>query len=200
MSSRFIKHFMTSACAVLYCHFGFGQESIPEKSVLTTTLKSAHVIEKAIQSISAYNEIRSGSVEYVAGKSITLESGFHVAEGATFEGRIEPVIPKVEEFPVNSDAALATGDVEDKTKLFVSAYPNPYSEDTQIAYWLPEDTPVSVLVFNEKGIEVARIIDNQLQSKGSHKVTFASGRLSSGTYLCTVNTSREKRTHKVIKQ
>ncbi|MCF0074055.1 T9SS type A sorting domain-containing protein [Dyadobacter sp. CY261] len=200
MSFGFIKHIMTGACMVLYCHLGYGQQSIPDKSVLTTPLAGARITEKAVQSITAYNNIRSGSVEYIAGKSVILESGFHVAEGAIFVARIDSVIQQVDVASVNSDITLSTDGGHDHTKLFLSAYPNPYSEDTQIEYWLPKATAVSVSVFNEKGVEVARILDNESQSKGGHKVTFASGRLPSGTYLCTVNTSTEKKTHKVIKQ
>lgn len=195
MSSHFFKHLLTGACAVLYCHFGFGQELIPQRSVLTTSLRGVRVTEKAVQSIVAYGDIRSGSAEYIAGKSITMEAGFHVAEGATFMARIEEVKQPI----VESESPIGVDTPEDKTKLFVNAYPNPYSEDTQIAYWLPNKTVVSIIVFDAKGTEVSRIIDGKIQSEGMYKVTFKSGRLPSGTYLCTVNTSTERKAQTLIK-
>jgi transposase-like protein len=69
----------------------FAQKVIPDQSVLTASLSGVNVTEKAVQNITAYNHIRSGYVKYVAGRSIHLKPGFHVANGANFQAKIEPV-------------------------------------------------------------------------------------------------------------
>jgi Secretion system C-terminal sorting domain len=174
--------------------FVFAQKIIPDQSVLTATLSGVKITEKAVKSITAYNVIRSGNVEYVAGEVIDLKSGFHVANGASFRARIEPVSQ------VNARVSSETAVEEGESKLLVTAYPNPFSNDTQIEYWLPESTAVNVAVFDEKGSEIARIIESQMQSKGKHKVTFSSEGLTAGTYLCVVNTARERKVQKIVKQ
>lgn len=175
-------------------HSAFTQKLIPDQSVLTATLSGVNITEKATRSITASNAINSGSVRYIAGEVIHLKSGFHVANGAGFHAKIEPV--ENINARVSSDEATTEGD----DRLLVTVYPNPFSNDTQIEYWLPESTAVNVIVYDEKGTEMSRVIENQTQSKGKHKVTFSSANLISGTYLCVVNTSHERKVQKIVKQ
>lgn len=178
----------------LSAHSVSAQKIIPDQSVLTTTLSGVKITEKAVKSITAYNVIRSGNVEYVAGEVIDLKSGFHVANGASFRARIEPVEQ------VNARVSSEASVEESESELVVTAYPNPFSNDTQIEYWLPENTTVNVAVYDEKGGEITRIIESQVQSRGKHKVTFSSEGLTAGTYLCVVNTARERKVQKIVKQ
>ncbi|HLP17201.1 MAG TPA: T9SS type A sorting domain-containing protein, partial [Bacteroidota bacterium] len=61
-------------------------------------------------------------------------------------------------------------------------YPNPFNPSTMIAYDLPHESHVRLTVHDVLGREVAVIV-NEEQSAGTHRVTFGSGRISSGMYF-----------------
>jgi hypothetical protein len=194
MRKAFACPFLISACFIFPDVPVFAQKVIPDQSVLTASLSGANVTEKAVQDITAYNYIRSGSVKYVAGHSIHLKPGFHVASGANFYAKIEPV-------EQGSDRLSAEEASEENEVGFgLTAYPNPFSDDTMIEYSLPESGLVSVIVFDDKGSEVARIVEKQVQAKGKHKVTFASKHLAAGVYICAVNTPSGRKVQKIVKQ
>ncbi len=65
-------------------------------------------------------------------------------------------------------------------------YPNPFNPATTISYYLPEAGKVTLTVFNMLGEKVADLV-NELQESGSYKVNFDASKLSSGTYIYTLN-------------
>ncbi|MBK7227978.1 MAG: T9SS type A sorting domain-containing protein [Ignavibacteriales bacterium] len=65
-------------------------------------------------------------------------------------------------------------------------YPNPFNPSTTIRYAIPNESKVSVSVFNLLGQEVATLV-NDIQSAGYHEVIFNASQLSSGVYLYRIN-------------
>lgn len=194
MRKSFACSFLISACFIFSDEPVFAQRVIPDESVLTASLSGVNVTEKAMHNIIAYNHVRSGSVKYVAGRTIHLKPGFHVASGANFQAKTEPVEQ------VNRRLSAEVIAEESELGFQLTAYPNPFSDDTMIEYLLPESGLVSVIVFDDKGSEVARIVEKQVQAKGKHKVTFASKHLAAGVYICAVNTPSGRKVQKIVKQ
>lgn len=60
-------------------------------------------------------------------------------------------------------------------------YPNPFNPSTTIRFSIPEDTHVSLVIYNAMGAEVVRLNDGVLPA-GQHRVTFDASNLPSGTY------------------
>lgn len=92
---------------------------------------------------------------------------------------------------VISSAMLKSASVE----AFVPAefalkqnYPNPFNPSTTIAYDLPVDSKVSLVVFNAIGQEVATLV-NEVQAPGVYKYDFNASRLTSGVYYYRINVS-----------
>ena len=61
------------------------------------------------------------------------------------------------------------------------AYPNPFSDFTEITYSMPESGEVKLNVFNALGQPIHTLVD-QSQMAGNHKVRFEAGDLPAGVY------------------
>lgn len=170
------------------CSRVFAQQDIPLKSVLSAPISNVTLVEKARNSITAYNVIRSGNVSYLSGGVIELKSGFHVAQGANFHAEITTDFPET------------TEEQRPDEELTFKVYPNPFAENTQIEYYLSEESNVNVSVVNLKGTEISKPVQNQIQGRGMHKVTFESKHLPSGMYTCVLETPSVKKVYKVFKQ
>lgn len=62
-------------------------------------------------------------------------------------------------------------------------YPNPFNPVTNISFTLPENSEVSLQIYDIMGREVAALADNAAYSAGSHTVQFDASHLSSGIYI-----------------
>ena len=73
-------------------------------------------------------------------------------------------------------------------------YPNPFSGSTTLSYYLNQESPVSVEVYNTLGRRVQTLV------AGMHQVKFEAGKLASGTYLLKVKTGESVSTKRVVLQ
>lgn len=76
-------------------------------------------------------------------------------------------------------------------------FPNPFNPQTMIRFSLPEDTKVTLKVFNVLGQEVARLVDGGL-SAGMHQVAFDATRLPSGMYLYKLEAGTSTLTNRML--
>ncbi len=77
-------------------------------------------------------------------------------------------------------------------------YPNPFNPVTQIKFALPQNSFVTVKVFNALGEEVARLVNNEFKSAGSYSVTFDGANFSSGIYFYSIEAGQFKETKKMV--
>ncbi len=175
----------------------------PDDLILTTTYgTNANVDIEADNTISASNIIQGGgTVDYDAGSSITLTAGFHVQDGIfnafidgcggarVSEGHDNNII-----ITEGMDDLLETA-ILNSTDLRV--FPNPFSSNTTIEIDLPEDTEVSLHVFNLNGQMIAPLLDRVERLKGSHQINFNASHLPAGMYYCILKAGSETRTQKL---
>ena len=69
------------------------------------------------------------------------------------------------------------------------AYPNPFTGATTISYYLTQEGPVSVEIYNNMGRKVQTLVSGN-EAAGIHQVRFDAGNLSRGTYLYKVKTGQ----------
>ena len=84
----------------------------------------------------------------------------------------------------------------DKFELFQN-YPNPFNPSTTIKFTLPQDSFVSLKIFNIVGEEV-RILVNEEKKAGIYNLEFNASQLASGTYFYTMQASNYKAVNKMI--
>ncbi|BFN36487.1 T9SS type A sorting domain-containing protein [Fidelibacter multiformis] len=83
-----------------------------------------------------------------------------------------------------------------------AAYPNPFNPTTVIEFTLPVNKEISLIVYNELGQEVTRLIDGKTYQKGSYSVTWngtnALGKeVASGVYFYSLKYGNFTKTRKV---
>jgi len=84
----------------------------------------------------------------------------------------------------------------DSYKLF-NNYPNPFNPSTTIYYSIPEETNVSIKVYNEVGEEVAELL-NETKARGIYSLIFDASNYSSGVYIYKMSTSSFTKSRKMI--
>ncbi|MDY0081828.1 MAG: T9SS type A sorting domain-containing protein [Ignavibacteriaceae bacterium] len=76
-------------------------------------------------------------------------------------------------------------------------YPNPFNPSTAIRFSIPEQTNVSLKIFNSIGQEVASLVNGELAA-GNHEVNFNASKLSTGIYFYRIETPAFTSTKKMI--
>jgi len=76
-------------------------------------------------------------------------------------------------------------------------YPNPFNPSTMISYSVPQNSFVTLKVYDIIGNEVATLV-NQTQSAGKYDVRFDASSLSNGVYLYSIKTDNFTSTKKMI--
>ncbi|MFZ1081370.1 MAG: PHB depolymerase family esterase [Candidatus Kryptoniota bacterium] len=86
--------------------------------------------------------------------------------------------------PMNLVTSINVGNRRNSVKGFLleQNYPNPFNPKTVISYQLPVICHVILKVYDVLGREVATVVDGK-EDAGTHAVTFAGSRLSSGVYF-----------------
>jgi Sortilin, neurotensin receptor 3,/Secretion system C-terminal sorting domain len=82
-------------------------------------------------------------------------------------------------------------------------YPNPFNPSTKIRFQIPDNSVVSIKIFDLTGREVATLISNQKMQKGLHSVEWsgkssAGKNAASGVYFYVLNAGDFSQTRKMI--
>jgi hypothetical protein len=75
----------------------------------------------------------------------------------------------------------------------VAAYPNPFGAATRLAFTLDRGTDVTLVVYDVRGREVARLVEGWLEA-GAHEARFDASALPSGLYLYRLQAGAEVQT------
>jgi len=76
-------------------------------------------------------------------------------------------------------------------------YPNPFNPSTTISFSIPQQTNVSLKVYDVLGREVAELINKEM-STGSYKVDFDASNLSSGIYVYKITAGTYRNAKKML--
>ena len=158
---------------------------------------------EAANTITSTQEISASTdVDYQAGSSVTLEAGFTIATGSTLDITIGGctnakmakgyVTTPLEETAVSNHATRKI-----PTENVLTSFPNPFSNTTTIAYFLEEDTEVTLQVFNTLGERVALLV-NENQTSGNHEINFSARDLTPGFYYAALSANGVNQTLKLV--
>jgi len=76
-------------------------------------------------------------------------------------------------------------------------YPNPFNPRTEIAFGLPEDSHITLAVFNSLGQQIAVLVDEQRQA-GQHRVAWDGAGFPNGVYFYRLSAKGFAETRKML--
>ena len=86
--------------------------------------------------------------------------------------------------------------VADEFKLLTN-YPNPFNPQTKISFTLPQETNVSLNIYNEQGKLITTLVEQKL-GRGSYAYNWVAQNLPSGIYFYTLTANGKSKTRKMI--
>ena len=79
----------------------------------------------------------------------------------------------------------------------ITAYPNPFNPSTTISYSIPYSNNTVIKIYDVLGREVQTLV-NEYKTAGTYKINFNASSLSSGIYLCRIESGRYVSTKKLM--
>ena len=127
-------------------------------------------------------------VIFKASNSIALGINFEVKIGATFEALIENCAALDEEL-----TETRTEEQEQSIQNIENfqIFPNPFSNQTTIAYQLDKPAKVSISLFDISGRVVTQLLTKKLHSAGRHELIFNATEYPEGIYMALLNTPNQ---------
>jgi hypothetical protein len=145
--------------------------------------------------------IEAGGLADLDGQEVVL---LHPAAGQSYDLRSEQGVvidPDGEttglKVAVGSEAYVEGEErsvIPDEVSL--TTYPNPVRKQGTVAYTLPEETDVTLRVYDVLGREVATLVSDRKEA-GRHTVRLGTGRLSSGVYFSRLSVGDQTVTQKM---
>ena len=140
-------------------------------------------LEQAIETIEAVNTVGgAATVEYRAGRSVTLQPGFETKAGSTFTATIKPV------------------DATGERPLQLAAFPNPFEQTTTIEYYLPADGTVNLWITDAQGKVAGQLVTGESQPAGRHRIDWKAVAVAPGVYIPVVEVNQQKAVSRLVKK
>jgi len=77
-------------------------------------------------------------------------------------------------------------------------YPNPFNPSTEIKFELPQNTFVTLQVYNAVGQVVAELVNNEYRNAGRYSISFDGSKLASGIYFYSLEAGVYKDVKKMV--
>jgi len=175
-------------------------------TVTTTYNNGANIVLEASNNITATNIINSGAnVDYLAGNIVRLLPGFHARNGSDFYGSIEPCSGQTDSYQGPKQLSdlnqIPTSEAVDESfagELQISNSPNPFSGQTDIKYFLAEDSEVILYISDYTGKRLSTLVNSIQQPKGEYVITFDGQNQPNGLYYYTIQAGDKIKTGKIL--
>jgi len=116
--------------------------------------------------------------------------------GAIDHLRISDIVRSQSEIINFRDNCIGTKTPPNQT-IDTHNFPNPFTNQTTITYTLPEDSPVTLSVYDGTGRQVALLHHDETKSAGTHTVNFEGGAYPAGIYYYTIQAGAYSGTQKM---
>ena len=94
---------------------------------------------------------------------------------------------------------LSNSDPEEEESVrAMKFYPNPAKNLTTLDFYLPEESTVTIRLFDIQGKEIKQIVNNELYQEGFKQVTLDCSDIFAGTYFCSMQINDKMYNEKLI--
>ena len=100
-------------------------------------------------------------------------------------------------FNVVNSLSVPVNNLVENTILLQQNYPNPFNPETMIHFTITEQASVSLMVYNNQGQMVKKLLDRKL-NQGFHSCVFKANMLPSGTYYYKLKVNNREITKKML--
>ncbi len=156
------------------------------------------------------------SVQYKAATIISLENGFRVVPQSGFKASIDDCSSSILASRSSREyrryrgvyegvmsGALGTASIANSISLSLPAnrlkvYPNPFSRQSTIEFYIPKQTAVNISLWDLSGKRIKVLFESQQQSPGNYQVRLDAAELSNGVYFIRLHTWDYQETKKII--
>ena len=157
--------------------------NIPVDTWFTLGTDSPTLSRYDLQNFNLKCVVTDANTTQVTSNIISVEINGSLAKiSGTGEEKVNHILALAEEFP---------------TEYSLGNYPNPFNPTTKIGFSIPNDSHVSLKVYDAFGREVA-VLTNQAFLAGRYEFDFDASSLSSGTYIYSLRTGNKTITRKML--
>lgn len=97
-----------------------------------------------------------------------------------------------------SDIITSVVDDNNPVEAMAVISPNPANENSKLLFNLEQPSKITISIFNDLGIEISRIVDNENCNKGQNQFEIYSADMPTGVYYCVLTTDYFKETIKFV--
>jgi PKD repeat protein len=163
----------------LRTHVSFDAENIAGGSPLTVTFKN-----------NSFEGVQSYFWEFGDGQTSTEKNPVHIYQNqGVYSVTLTVTGPagsssekKINLIRAGEPSSVNDGSQYPQNFVLYQNHPNPFNPSTTIKFGLPEESEVTLKIFNILGEEIITLVNETLKA-GSHLVQWNAGNLSSGIYI-----------------
>jgi len=143
---------------------------------------------------------------FISGPNVFLATGIHKIR-ATATGFSGPNIDQLSLYYYSSSGQYVTakkelqrgGSINPLPDQTFKAYPNPFKQSTKIFYELKEKVHVTLTIWSLQGQQLQMLVDD-IRQPGNYQATFNADKLPAGVYLYRLQTGKQVKVGKLLKE
>lgn len=146
------------------------------------------------------NEENNGSVIIYDGSAIEFIDDTLTVQARVYEEGYWSKLLK-QKFYIGNDPEGIFHYLSDGNNFYLYSYPNPMQEYTTLKYSLPENSQITIRIYDVMGRQVT-VLEQGFINAGEHTLTWNSTRVSPGVYYCILENKTAASSHrlKIIKK
>lgn len=169
--------------------------SCPDNLTISDNFNNGDIVDFQTSNwINSTSKIYNGAdINYTTGNQIRLLPNFRAYTGSNFRASIASCSSNKTAYN-----HVANNELEQVEDISFNIFPNPFTDQTNIEYHLPNASIINISVFDLTGRKVAQLEENTLKEQGKHSLTFDGSQLTKGIYHIHIQSEQYQTTQKVV--
>jgi hypothetical protein len=166
----------------------------------------------------AFDGAAGDDLRIVAGGGVIVSPGVEISPGVTLESGLPPIVCSTLIAPIKNLGSFCTNGtyeanfmprrpapnmidkpIAEAMNLPLTAQPNPFTDELTLAYELPAEAQVQIVLVDLMGRPVREILPGNHRKAGPHEMTIDLSELAAGLYTLVMQAGETRQTLKVIK-